>query len=506
VTVHAGPGSSTPSQTQAENQTQTKPTTGRGTSPDVVPDLVWASAYASILVVVDCIAIFLGLVTAYFARFAGAATPNAAPGLSYVVILVVAGPLWLGLLVVHRCYDARMFGFGPAEFRRVVLASIRLFGGTALVCFMAKLSLSRAFLAAALLVGLSLLLLGRYGTRRWLHRKRRNGEWCRRVVAVGLPAHVDELARVLAREPVAGYAIVGGCFPGVEDTDVTPGGVPSLGPITGVVNAARAAQCDTIAVTASPGITNATLRRLAWDLEGSGIALVVAPALTDVAGPRISIQPVAGLPLLHVDEPALGALHRTVKRVMDLTLTTLALILLAPLFVVITAVIALTSRGPVIFRQTRVGRGGGEFVVYKFRSMHVDAEARLAQLKVNNDAAGPLFKLRADPRVTAAGRWLRRFSLDELPQLWNVLKGDMSLVGPRPPLPREVARYEDDVRRRLLVKPGITGLWQVSGRSDLSWDDSVRLDLYYVENWSPVLDAVILVRTVVAVVRGIGAY
>ena len=504
MTVQAGPGSPATETRSRAAQSARSPRHARALAPEPGANPAWAAAYASILVAVDCAAIFLGLVTAYFARFAGT-DPEAVPGFSYTLILALAGPLWLALLVVHRCYDSRMFGAGPAEFRRVVLATIRLFGGTALVCFMAKLPLSRAFLAAALVVGLSLLLVGRYAARRWLHYKRRRGQWCRRVVAVGRPSDVDELARVLAREPVAGYAIVGGCFPGVEDSDVTPGGVPSLGPLTGVVNAARAAQCDTIAVTASPSITTSTLRRLAWDLEGSGIALVVAPALTDVAGPRISIQPVAGLPLLHVDEPALGALHRIIKRVMDLTLVSLALAVLLPLFAVIATVVKVTSRGPVIFRQTRVGRGGDEFVVYKFRSMHVDAEKRLAQLK-RNDADGPMFKLRADPRVTAVGRWLRRFSLDELPQLWNVVKGDMSVVGPRPPLPREVESYADDVRRRLLVKPGITGLWQVSGRSDLSWDDSVRLDLYYVENWSPVLDMVILVRTVVAVVRGMGAY
>lgn len=498
MAVQAGPGAPTASSQSRAGQ-------AREAAPAVENQLVWASSYASILVVVDCVAIFLGLVAAYFARFAGAATPDAAPGLSYAVILVLTGPLWLTLLVIHRCYDARMFGFGPSEYRRIVLATFRLFGGAAIVCFLAKLSLSREFLAIAAVVGLALLLVGRYGARRWLHRKRRDGLWCRRVVAVGQPVYVDELARVLAREPLAGYAVVGGCFPGVEE-DVTPGGVASLGPITGVVNAARAAHCDTIAVTASPGITSATLRRLAWDLEGTGIALVVAPALTDVAGPRISIQPVAGLPLLHVDEPELGTLHRTVKRVMDVTMVSVGLLLLAPVFALIGAMIKTTSRGPVIFRQTRVGRDGEEFLVHKFRTMHVDAESRLTELKRHNDASGPLFKMRSDPRVTTVGRWLRRFSLDELPQLWNVLKGEMSVVGPRPPLPREVEHYEDETRRRLLVKPGVTGLWQVSGRSDLSWDDSVRLDLYYVENWSPLLDLVILVRTLVAVVRGTGAY
>jgi exopolysaccharide biosynthesis polyprenyl glycosylphosphotransferase len=207
-----------------------------------------------------------------------------------------------------------------------------------------------------------------------------------------------------------------------------------------------------------------------------------------------------------VDEPQLGVVHRTVKRVIDVAICSVGLVLLAPLFAVVAIAVKLGSSGPVLFRQTRVGRDGEEFSAYKFRSMYVDAEQHLDTLRDRNEAAGLLFKMRDDPRVTGVGRWLRRLSLDELPQIWNVLRGDMSLVGPRPPLPSEVEAYEYDVRRRLLVKPGITGLWQVSGRSDLSWEDSVRLDLYYVENWSPVLDLVILARTFIAVVRGAGAY
>jgi exopolysaccharide biosynthesis polyprenyl glycosylphosphotransferase len=234
--------------------------------------------------------------------------------------------------------------------------------------------------------------------------------------------------------------------------------------------------------------------------------MCVAPALLDVAGPRTTIRPVAGLTLLHVDHPELAGGKQVVKAVFDKMVALTAVILLAPLFAVIMMAIRLGDHGPVFFRQTRVGKDGRTFAVWKFRTMVVDAEARKAELTAQNEAAGALFKMRQDPRVTKAGSRLRRSSLDELPQLFNVLVGDMSLVGPRPPLPAEAAKYGDHMRRRLVVKPGITGLWQVNGRSDLAWDEAVRLDLRYVENWSLALDLQILWKTWSAVVRGHGAY
>jgi exopolysaccharide biosynthesis polyprenyl glycosylphosphotransferase len=250
----------------------------------------------------------------------------------------------------------------------------------------------------------------------------------------------------------------------------------------------------------------AELRRLAWRLEETGTDLIVASALMDVAGPRTSIRPVAGLPLLHVEHPELVGARRVLKGAFDRCAAALALVLLSPLFLVLSVLVRAEGGGPALFTQTRVGRGGDEFTVYKFRTMVVGAEALKAMLQPRNEHEGVLFKMRRDPRVTPVGAWLRRYSLDELPQLVNVVRGEMSLVGPRPPLPEEVARYGDDVRRRLVVKPGMTGLWQVSGRSDLSWEESVRLDLRYVENWSLTLDVQILWKTWSAVIRGAGAY
>jgi exopolysaccharide biosynthesis polyprenyl glycosylphosphotransferase len=259
-------------------------------------------------------------------------------------------------------------------------------------------------------------------------------------------------------------------------------------------------------VLACPEMNGAALRRLAWQLEKDDVELVVAPALMDVAGPRISIRPVAGLPLLHVDHPELSGARQLIKTLFDRVAALTFLLLLAPLFIVISVAIKINSSGPILFRQRRIGRDGRFFTVLKFRTMVPDAEQRKVELLQRNEHDGLLFKIKKDPRITSVGARLRRHSLDELPQLINVLRGDMSLVGPRPPLPEEVAKYGDDVRRRLVVRPGMTGLWQVSGRSDLSWEESVRLDLRYVENWSLMLDLQILWKTWSAVARGSGAY
>jgi exopolysaccharide biosynthesis polyprenyl glycosylphosphotransferase len=248
------------------------------------------------------------------------------------------------------------------------------------------------------------------------------------------------------------------------------------------------------------------LRQLAWELEKTGTDLCVAPALLDVAGPRTTIRPTAGLTLLHVDHPQLSGPRQVMKDLVDRVAAGVALLLLSPLMLVLAICVRLSDRGPALFKQTRVGKNGRSFKIYKFRTMVVDAERRLAELREMNEFDGVLFKMRRDPRVTPVGARLRKWSLDELPQLFNVLLGEMSLVGPRPPLPDEAALYADHVRRRLVVKPGLTGLWQVSGRSDLTWEESVRLDLRYVENWSLALDLQILWKTVFVLIRGRGAY
>jgi exopolysaccharide biosynthesis polyprenyl glycosylphosphotransferase len=300
---------------------------------------------------------------------------------------------------------------------------------------------------------------------------------------------------------------VGACLSGGgQQLNVVGEPVPVVGSLSTVTQAMQEVRADTLAVAASPGINGEALRRLSYELEGTGVDLLVAPALTNVAGTRISIRPVAGLPLLHVDEPELTGARKLVKTGFDVSTALILTVLLLPLLLGISLVVGATSRGPVLFKQIRVGRDGDLFCVWKFRTMNHDAEARRAQLEKFNEHDGVLFKIRDDPRITTVGRFLRKYSLDELPQLVNVLRGDMSLVGPRPPLPSEVEQYEGHAHRRLLVKPGITGLWQVSGRSNLSWEDTVRLDLQYVENWSLGLDLMVLAKTVLTVIRGSGAY
>ncbi|MEE6306155.1 sugar transferase [Plantactinospora veratri] len=463
--------------------------------------------YIRALLVLDTVILVLAVIGGYFARFGGDEPRGS--DIPYVIVgpaLVVA---WLVSLKALRCYDHRVLGYGADEYRRVTSASLRLAGGVAITGYLADVGVSRGFLGISFAVGTVGLVVARFAARKRLHRSRsRGGGWSRRVLAVGDTAHVLELVHTLRREPYAGYQVVGACIPDALLAPVPQrlGDVPVLGSFRAIVDAAAAINADTVAVTASNELTATRLRRLGWQLEGTGIDLVLAPALTDVAGPRIHTQPVAGLPLIHVEAPEFRGARKVVKAFVDRALAATALAVALPLLAAIALAIKLDSRGPVIFRQIRVGQGGREFGVYKFRTMVVNADALLAELATKNETDGLMFKMRVDPRVTRVGRILRKWSLDELPQLANVLFGHMSLVGPRPPLPSEVARYDGDVARRLLVKPGMTGLWQISGRSDLSWEDGIRLDLYYVENWSLAADLTILWKTFGAVVRTRGAY
>ncbi|MEU7651603.1 sugar transferase [Micromonospora taraxaci] len=464
-------------------------------------------SYVRVLVVLDTTIIIIALLIGYVTRF-GDDEPT---GSDVPYVLVAPGLVlaWLISLKALGCYNDRVIGYGADEYRRVSSASLRLAGAIAIVGYIADVGVSRGFLGLTFAVGIVGLEMARFAARKRLHRARSVGAgWSRKVLVVGDTAHVLELVHTLRREPYAGYQVVGACIPDALLAPVAQrlGDVPVVGSFRGIPEAATAIGADTVAVTASGELTATRLRRLGWQLEGTGVDLVVAPALTDVAGPRIHTRPVAGLPLIHVEAPEFRGSRKLVKGLVDRSASSLALALLLPLIAFVALAIKLDSRGPVLFRQVRVGRGGQEFDVFKFRTMVVNADAMLAELTARNETDGLMFKMRQDPRVTRVGRLLRKWSLDELPQLVNVLLGQMSLVGPRPPLPSEVARYDGDVARRLLVKPGMTGLWQVSGRSDLSWEDGIRLDLYYVENWSLAADLTILWKTFGAVLNGRGAY
>ncbi len=412
-------------------------------------------------------------------------------------------PVFLVLaLALTRAYDRRLLFVGTEEYERVLRAGLGLLALTAVVSYLLDVRLARGYVVAALPLSVAAVLLLRFGLRKQLHRARSRGECLSRVIVVGHELAIVSITRQLRRERYHGFNVVGCCLPAGHDGQV---GLPIYGTFDQVPSAVAAARADTVIALACPELNGEELRRLAWKLERDDIDMIVASALVDVAGARTTIRPVDGLPLLHVEHPRLAGGGRFLKTVVDRVGALLLLVLLSPLLAAIAVAVRYRSPGPVFFHQVRVGRHGREFLMHKFRTMHTDAEARLADLRADG-SNGVLFKMRDDPRVTVAGRWLRRFSLDELPQLFNVLCGQMSLVGPRPPLPAEVAVYPSDMRRRLAVRPGLTGLWQVSGRADLSWEETVRLDLRYVENWSLSLDFVILLRTVVAVVRASGAY
>jgi exopolysaccharide biosynthesis polyprenyl glycosylphosphotransferase len=459
----------------------------------------WQKRLVRSLVGLDLLAAIVGAAIAVALRFGGG------PSDLYRLASVVLPFIWVAACASTRSYEPRFLGTGSEEYRRVFDAGVRLLAGIALGSYAFQLDIARLYVLIALPTTVLLSLLLRYAARQVLHRQRVAGRCLHRVIVVGRERACAELVRQLRREPHAGFSVVGACIDSAQGEDVE--GVPVLGTSRDVVHALAQAAADTVAVGAWSDFDQGDLRRLSWELEGSGVALVVAPSLTDIAGPRIHIRPVAGLPLLHVEEPEFSGGRRILKGTFDRGVAAIIMAVLAPFLVTVSLIIRLDSRGPALFRQTRVGAHGQSFTMYKFRSMRIDAEAQVVQLQqLNERAEGLLFKIKEDPRITRVGKWLRRFSLDELPQLINIAKGDMSLVGPRPPLPREVEKYGADVHRRLLVRPGLTGLWQISGRSDLTWDESVQLDLHYVENWSLAWDFMILVKTVGAVLAKRGAY
>ncbi|HEY3734160.1 MAG TPA: sugar transferase [Streptosporangiaceae bacterium] len=424
----------------------------------------------------------------------------------YVALTVVLPVVWVGCMALARGYEARVIGAGADEFRRVINAGIALTAAIAIVSYATTAQLSRGYVVIAMPSVVAFNLVARYWLRKRLHRVRALGGCMRRAVAVGHQKDVEALINELRREPYHGLSVVGVCLAGNGESDASLQGVPVHGGLADVMSAVRQSDADTVAVLACPEMNGVELRTLAWELEKTDTDLCLAPALLDVAGPRTSIRSAAGLPLLYMDHPDLTGARQAVKSMFDRFAAASALLLLSPLFFAIAMAVKLGDRGPVFFRQVRVGRNGRPFHVFKFRTMVVDAEQQKAVLEEQNESDGLLFKIKDDPRITKAGTMLRRYSLDELPQLINVLVGQMSLVGPRPALPEEVSQYGNFVRRRLAVRPGITGLWQVSGRSDLPWDEAVRLDLRYVENWSFALDLQILWKTWSAVTHGDGAY
>jgi exopolysaccharide biosynthesis polyprenyl glycosylphosphotransferase len=433
----------------------------------------------------------------------------------YGVISLALIAIWLLALMFDGSRDSKVLGSGPREYQRVLWSSAGAFLAVLMFAFFTQTELARTYVAGVFALGTLALLLSRWLWRSWLSRQRLTGRYSSQVLLAGSLESVRIVAEELARHPEAGYWVVGACLSESDQAllsspniALSHRSIPVLGTQQRALESMNSVGADTLVITSADDLPPQRVRELSWGLEPGRQHLVVAPSLLDVGGPRIHTRPVAGVPLMHVETPRFEGAKRYIKRAFDIVASSVFIVLLSPLLIYAALAVKLGSDGPILFRQERTGLGGKQFMMLKFRSMVTNAEELLKKLQDTERAEGNtvMFKMKDDPRVTPIGKFLRRFSIDELPQLFNVLMGTMSLVGPRPPLQREVETYEQHVHRRFMVKPGITGLWQVSGRSNLSWDETVRLDLYYVENWSLTGDVVILWKTARAVIGSDGAY
>ena len=456
--------------------------------------------YATRAVLLDLLAITTAGIVGFILRWAipYSVELNDPTYVSFVVIIVAA---WMLVLVLRGAYDTRVLGVGSEEFKRVVSATATVFGAVAIVAFALKLDLSRGFVLITFAVGITLLLVVRWSLRAWLRHERRYGHFLHRTIVVGAEPMQGEIVDMLDRDPVAGFTVV--------DVIAEPAAAvdeESLDHWLDEVMARISLQdADTVAVAGSPALGHTVIQRLAWRLEGPRVDLLVAPAVGDVAGPRVTMRMAADLPLLHLDEPHLTGPKRAIKRSLDLVFGITLFLLFLPFMIVAAIGVKLSSRGPVFYVQQRVGRGGQIIRFPKFRTMYVGAD-KLRDEVIGVPDEAILDRYRRDPRITPFGRFLRRWSIDEMPQVVNVITGSMSLVGPRPVLLEEMPLLGDADHRRHLTKPGLTGLWQVSGRKTVDWEERMRLDLDYVEHWSPALDLVIVAKTVKAIIVGDGAY
>jgi len=459
----------------------------------------WLVSYTVALVVTDLLAAGLGIAAAVLVPSA-----SIVPGRLLIEAVVVA---WALLIAAFGGYAERRLGSGNDEYRRVVVAGLTAVTLLTFAGALLPVTGLRRLMLVAVPVATVATLLGRLLNRRRMQSARRRGLMTKRVVLVGRDVAAVDMARRLRRDATAGFRVVGACVPRPgESTALAEEGVPVLGGLHEVLKALDEVGGDAVVVSSASETAAQYLRDLAWRLEGTNIEVLVGPGLIEVAPNRLQLRPTTSLPLIQIQEPEFRGWRRLVKSLIDRTVAAVLLLLAAPGMLGIALAVRFTSSGPAFFRHRRIGKRGREFDLLKFRSMVTDADDKIESLMTLNEGNAVQFKMRNDPRITGIGGFLRKYSLDELPQLINVLTGDMSLVGPRPHVTREVEQYGPDMHRRLLVKPGITGLWQVSGRSDLDWEETVELDVRYVENWSLGLDLTILWRTARAVLRSAGAY
>ncbi|GGG27979.1 polyprenyl glycosylphosphotransferase [Rhodococcoides trifolii] len=473
----------------------------------------WKRAYRHKLLATDTFIVFFAALFAQFARFGTATTEAWAGGAvgSNLTFSIIVALFWVALLTVAGSRDPGLIGHGADEYRRVVTATFWLFGGIAVLGLLLQAGFARSYLAIALPVGLIGLLAGRRFWRGRLAVARAHGNFTNDVVVIGSIDSVRSISTSFDRAADAGYRVVGACIPAhTGDVDAIRAGmrvIPVIGDETAIDAVMDMPSVTTVAVAAVEHLGYERMRDLAWTLDTHAVDLVVAPGFADVAGPRLKICPIDNLPLLQVDRPKRDGAANMGKTVFDMVSAAFALIMLSPVLLAAAIAIKLEDGGPVFFRQVRVGRGGRLFRIWKLRTMiSGPANSATAAREDAGQAQSVFYKSANDARITRIGRFLRKTSIDELPQLLNVLQGDMSLVGPRPLLPGEGAQILNFIERRSLVKPGLTGLWQVSGRSDASEEERIRLDHYYVDNWSAVQDLVIIWRTVAAVLTSKGAY
>lgn len=502
-------------------------TTASGRSAGFLPRLVtdddrdaarspqdsWRDRYAKRLLVGDLLVLGAAIAIAQLVRF-GPGSQKHVDGswLTYPTLGVLLALGWWVSLQVHRVRSRRIIGNGTEEYRRVVVATFRAFAVMAMIALAFQVDASRLYLATAFPLGLLGLLVERKVARVRLHRSFSHGNALEKVLVVGGERSATDLARWFARHPSNGYEVSGVWVPDSElplsaMLDGSTRHVPVMSTHVDLREALAHSRADAVVVTDTEHLGHETLRDLTWQLEGTGVDLLLSPNVLDVSSARLTLHDVSGMPLLHLSEPQYAGASRIGKTMFDIIGAVVITAAISPLLIATALAVKLTSPGPVFYRQERVGKDGHTFGMIKFRSMRVGADAELAKLlAAEGKTMAQLPKLSQDPRITRVGAFIRRYSIDELPQVFNVLKGDMSLVGPRPQRDFEVAEYDHVATRRLTVRPGMTGLWQVSGRSNLPYDEAIRLDVHYVENWSITADLMILWRTLRAVTASDGAY
>lgn len=461
----------------------------------------WRRRVRLSMMATDVVAIVIAVAMSFTLLFepTDRVTGGELPYWAFSIIMILG---WVAALAMGGAHSLRGLGAGLQEYRRVLAVSVQYFGVVAIAAFVLHQSVSRMVFLTTAPFGMALLFLGRWLLRKVVLHARGSTRLMTPTLVVGAAGQVEPLIADLVRRYDVGYLPVRVCVidgapcqlpPGIERVELpdlqTAADDPAIG-----------------ALIVTDGLPREQVRELAWSLEQRPVQLLFLPRLVDMAGPRMTVSDVEGLALVHVDLPRFSGWKLGLKRVFDVLFSLVVLVLVSPLLALIALFIKLDDGGPVFFRQKRVGLRGRVFTIHKFRTMVTDAEELAADLIEEHGGQVLLFKLEDDPRITRIGKVLRRHSLDELPQFWTVLRGSMSVVGPRPPLIREVAEYTEMHQRRLLIRPGITGLWQVNGRSDLSWEESIRLDLRYVENWSLFEDLVIILKTVRVMLRPRGAY